>query len=213
MVKRRKRRAPRPWVIENSVKLPPSLFQAEEQVSGGRGDGAEIGAKTICDGIAARHPTAGNRYIGILLQGVTARGRPEDFDAIGSNWLDDEFWHPGHLNHIDQAPETTGHGELSARHRRAGIVLADGAAHGESAAGAGAAAGDFIPVHRVGLPGCPKAEGGMKQDEAEQQGETPQGVDLRPSAGDWQDEIQATVQKRQRAAALQDAARLTTVVH
>ena len=130
-----------------------SLFQAEEQVSGGRVDGAKIGAKTIGDGIAARHPTAGGGHVGILLQRVAAGGWPKDFDAIGAIRHDDEFWHTGHLYHIDQAPETTGQGELSACHWHAGIVLANGAAHGESAAGAGAAAtGDFIPVHRVGLP-------------------------------------------------------------
>ena len=76
---------------------------------------------------------------------------------------------PRSLHHGDEAPETAGDGVAAARHRQARIVLADGAADGVLAITAGpAAAGDFIPVNRIGLRRGPKAESGKQKAETEQ---------------------------------------------
>ena len=75
--------------------------------------------------------------------------------CIGDAVVDDgaEIVAPGRRGEIGvglQRP--AGHGILAAAHRAARIGLADGAADGKNAAGAGAAAaGDLIPVDRVAL--------------------------------------------------------------
>ena len=67
----------------------------------------------------------------------------------------------GRLQDRNERPETADDPDIRCRggHRPARIVLADGAADGINAAGAGAAApGDFVPVSRVGL-----GSGGLRQ--------------------------------------------------
>ena len=63
---------------------------------------------------------------------------------------------PGRLHNGNQAPEAARERINAASHRYAGVMLADGAADGINAPGAGAAAaGDLVPINRI-LPPCPR---------------------------------------------------------
>ena len=74
---------------------------------------------------------------------------------------DDEQRRAGRLHNGNQAPEATRERITAAGHGDTRIRLADGAADGINAAGAGAAAtGDFIPVNGVLLG---KADGRKQQ--------------------------------------------------
>ena len=91
--------------------------------------------------------------------------------------------------HGVERPEAAGNGIIAARQRTAGVRLADGAAHGKNAAGAGVAAtGDFIPVNGVTLPGCLKVESREQKAETEQCGpadEAALGKAPVAGVGDW----------------------------
>jgi len=90
-----------------------------------------------------------------LLQGITARVRPGNDDAV-ARLRDGQHWCPGGLHQGDETPKAAGEGIIAAGHCGAGIVLADGATDGINGAavraGAGAAAaGNFKPVNRISL--------------------------------------------------------------
>ena len=128
------------------------LLQPEKQIPRGRRDGDAVGAVGGSDGITARRPACRRGDVRVLLQGVSVGGgiRPENFHAVRPIGNNQQFRHAGHLHHVDERPITAGDGITTAGQRPARIRLADGAAHGISPAGAGAAAaGNLIPVNRV----------------------------------------------------------------
>ena len=89
--------------------------------------------------------------IAVLLQIPAGDILPINSDGI-SAVANEQRRRTGRLHHIDERPETAGHGIISPTHRAAGIRLADGATNLISAVAArAAAAGDFIPVHGIWL--------------------------------------------------------------
>src|ERR1017187_4622054 len=75
--------------------------------------------------VNARRP-ASARKIAVLLQGVAARVRPRDNDAV-AGMGDAQRRRTGGLDDVDQTPETAGQRITAAGHRTAGIGLTDGA--------------------------------------------------------------------------------------
>ena len=99
-----------------------------------------------------RQPVGGVDVAVLLERVAGAGGGPRHQHRVRERALDGQQRSAGRL-HGDEAPEAAHHGILPATQRAAGIRLADGAADGIHAAGAGAAAaGDLGPVHRVALP-------------------------------------------------------------
>ena len=94
------------------------MCQTEEEISGGRGDGAEVSAETVCKGLTARHPT-GRGEVAVLLQGVSVGGRvgPDNFHAVRSIENDEQIRHAGHLHHINYGPIAAGDGIIAIAHR------------------------------------------------------------------------------------------------
>ena len=134
------------------------LLQPEKQVPRRRRDGDAARSVGGRDSVNARRP-ASARKIAVLLQGVAARVRPRNDDAVASMG-DGQVGQSRRLHDGNKTPETAGQRITAAGHGAAGIRLTDGAADLVGAARAGAAAaGNFIPVHGVALPQRPKAEG------------------------------------------------------
>jgi len=125
------------------------IAQAEKQIARGRRDGDAVRAIIGSGGITTGCPSPVS-WIGILLQGVAARVRPGNDDAVRTDKGDDQVRQAGSLHDKNQTPESAGRGIIAAGHRAARIRLADGADDLTGRTGAGAAAtGDFIPVNRV----------------------------------------------------------------
>src|SRR5215831_486575 len=118
-----------------------SLFEPEKQVAGGIIDRDGIGAVGSGNTVAAGRPAGGVGKIAVLLQSPSARVLPKQRHGIARVRNVKRRGAEG-LHHGNQRPKTSGHGIISASHRAAGsvIVLADGAADGILAVGAGAAA-------------------------------------------------------------------------
>src|ERR1039458_3829131 len=132
------------------------LLQPEKQISLGR----RIRDAVVDDGAEIVAPSRRGE-IGVGLQCPAGHGWRPRHDGLIANVGDGEQRGAGGLHGVER-PEAAGHGIIPAAHCPAGVRLADGAADGKNAAGAGAAAtGDFIPVNRVLLPQYPKAEGRM----------------------------------------------------
>jgi len=126
------------------------LLQPEKQIPNWRRDGDAARAVGGRDSVNARRP-ASAREIAVLLQGVAARVRPRNDDAV-AGMGDGQVGQSRRLHHGNETPETAGQRVTAASQRPAGIVLADGAADRIDAASAGAAAtGDFIPVNGIAL--------------------------------------------------------------
>ena len=155
-----------------------SLFQPEKQTARGRREGD--GVRAVAGGeAAARAPTGQRRrQVAALNKVPTGPSLPEHRNRITSVA---EVKRRGtrRLHHVHQRPEAARQRIIPAGHCAARIRLADGAADLISPAGAGAAAGDFIPVNRVSLG----ANGDCDGEKCQQCAENPPGFGLRQPSG------------------------------